>query len=732
MELVNTENTEKQQAVLCEQKADKTNVPWPQSEAITVKAHDVVDLPDETPNLAWNPVPVTRVDDEPVGDDGPSSRKIARNIESVNPETNEVQPEVLNELDTEKANIPWPENAISMERGFGDNSANTAKTERVIDLPIEPSNLGWSSVGEVNNHQNVKCFREDETSPSSAGKVTIVWADDAAEIDRIVKEYMEKTNSRFTSWKTTKGFLREITDIKKYKITFEDAKVKSRPEQQITYDGIPYIIAGQKIYECEFGVDRNITTKKRLLDLKAVEMLRKLSGVEEQKSDIDLKVVKRRAPRFCKKFGCPAKIVLRDVVFFPEYKSKGNTEKYKRKMTKALHQDWNENKNIMMRRRVIIPLPSVDHHQFHPTSHNEKAKRQRKRKKSSKAVKNEEGANSDAEVGEDDVVTNGQGQCASSGGEQVAIPATGYYTRNIPIWSRCMVSIVRKLNNFHQPGSSKDLCRPFMVKNVQCGMIPLAVLDVLQNHQDIFHFVKDEKNDNIKFVTLSGKLKTADQRTNAVNTLVREFREKNMFTTLNGWRDELYAVCSSYGSELFFELERSAACLFGIHQYGVHLNGYVRNAQNEIYMWIGKRSDTKPTWPGKLDNTVGGGLASGMTVQSALVKECLEEAAIPEELVRQARPAGTVSYTYEDDRGIFPETQFVFDLEMPESFQPVNIDGEVQAFYLLTMEEVKALIATDEFKPNCSLVILDFLIRHGFISPDEEPFYTELVRGIHS
>ena len=43
---------------------------------------------------------------------------------------------------------------------------------------------------------------------------------------------------------------------------------------------------------------------------------------------------------------------------------------------------------------------------------------------------------------------------------------------------------------------------------------------------------------------------------------------------------------------------------------------------------------------------------------------------------------------YEDERGVFPETQFVFDLEMPESFQPVNIDGEVDAFYLLTIEEV--------------------------------------------
>ena len=67
-----------------------------------------------------------------------------------------------------------------------------------------------------------------------------------------------------------------MTDISKYKITFEDAKVKTRPEQQIKYDGTPYVISGQKIYECEFGVDRNVSTKKRLLDLKAVEMLRKV------------------------------------------------------------------------------------------------------------------------------------------------------------------------------------------------------------------------------------------------------------------------------------------------------------------------------------------------------------------------------------------------------------------------------------------------------------------------
>lgn len=32
--------------------------------------------------------------------------------------------------------------------------------------------------------------------------------------------------------------------------------------------------------------------------------------------------------------------------------------------------------------------------------------------------------------------------------------------------------------------------------------------------------------------------------------------------------------------------------------------------------------------------------------------------------------------------------------------------------------QVKELLATDDFKPNSALVILDFLIRHSLIEPD--------------
>lgn len=36
----------------------------------------------------------------------------------------------------------------------------------------------------------------------------------------------------------------------------------------------------------------------------------------------------------------------------------------------------------------------------------------------------------------------------------------------------------------------------------------------------------------------------------------------------------------------------------------------------------------------------------------------------------------------------------------------------------------------DGYKPNCNLVVADFLVRHGFISPESDG-YLQLVRGLH-
>ena len=91
---------------------------------------------------------------------------------------------------------------------------------------------------------------------------------------------------------------------------------------------------------------------------------------------------------------------------------------------------------------------------------------------------------------------------------------------------------------------------------------------------------------------------------------------------------------------------------------------------------------------------VGGGLAAGMTVAETVVKEAMEEANVPESLAATAIPAGSVSFFHRSGRGLFPNTEFVFDLELPESFQPGNNDGEVSGFELTPVKDIVGIITS--------------------------------------
>ena len=74
---------------------------------------------------------------------------------------------------------------------------------------------------------------------------------------------------------------------------------------------------------------------------------------------------------------------------------------------------------------------------------------------------------------------------------------------------------------------------------------------------------------------------------------------------------------------------------------------------------------------------------------------------------------------------------FNYDLELPPDFRPVNADGEIAEFYLWPIERVIETVRNSgEFKFNCALVVIDFLVRHGLIFPDH-PDYEEILRGLH-
>jgi len=133
-----------------------------------------------------------------------------------------------------------------------------------------------------------------------------------------------------------------------------------------------------------------------------------------------------------------------------------------------------------------------------------------------------------------------------------------------------------------------------------------------------------------------------------------------------------------------------------------------------------------------LDNMVAGGQPIDLSLWDNVIKESAEEAGIPEDLAARARPVGAVTYCMEAKSGLKPDCMFCYDLELPADFEPECTDGEVEAFELWPLLRVaEAVRDSRAFKFNCNLVILDFLVRHGWI-PADDPDYVEIVCGLRA
>ena len=143
---------------------------------------------------------------------------------------------------------------------------------------------------------------------------------------------------------------------------------------------------------------------------------------------------------------------------------------------------------------------------------------------------------------------------------------------------------------------------------------------------------------------------------------------------------------------------------------------YVVNDDGSLSLWMQRRSMQKPTWPGRLDNFVAGGLSSGYSVRETVIKETEEEANLPRHIAERMQAAGCISIFFQSERGIFPNTEFVFDIELPRDFVPNNNDGEVEEFMLVPAAELLDKICDSDFKTTSCPVTLDFLIRKGIVN----------------
>ena len=286
-----------------------------------------------------------------------------------------------------------------------------------------------------------------------------------------------------------------------------------------------------------------------------------------------------------------------------------------------------------------------------------------------------------------------------------------------------LLELTRRISNFHFENATQ-LYLPFICESQRVGLVAPEVAEQLKKYPDVLTVSKEG-------VVLSPGLDDPHKRNHGMEKILLDMRDKKIFPTLSGWRNEKYEVKTTFSSKALFEMERSATPLFGIRMYGCHINGYVNHSSLGLCLWTQKRSMTKPTWPGMNDNFVGGGLSAGMGVRETAIKEAGEEANVPEHLAVQMKQVGSVSFLHRNERGLNPQTEFVFDLELPETFSPGNNDGEVESFKLVPVAEVRSLICSDQYKTTSCAIALDWLIRNGIVTPETDPDFPAIVENIH-
>ena len=188
---------------------------------------------------------------------------------------------------------------------------------------------------------------------------------------------------------------------------------------------------------------------------------------------------------------------------------------------------------------------------------------------------------------------------------------------------------------------------------------------------------------------------------------------------LYGWRGEAFDVRETPDGPALGQIDRGALPLLGVLAWGVHVNGLVHRADG-LHLWIARRASDKLLDPGKLDHLVAGGVAAGMTVDETLVKEAFEEAGLPRALALRARRVATLAYAMERGEGLRRDVLACYDLELPESFQPRAVDGEVEGFESWPVEAALDRVReTDDFKFNVNLVLTDLFLRLGLV-PERE------------
>lgn len=99
------------------------------------------------------------------------------------------------------------------------------------------------------------------------------------------------------------------------------------------------------------------------------------------------------------------------------------------------------------------------------------------------------------------------------------------------------------------PELSKKQCHPFIVDGMLVGLIRPDIYKHLLDYKDVFNFhpapqassssTFPQDDYRVGAVELCRQYKSYEERTNVVDRVLRELREKRCLVALKGWRDEV-------------------------------------------------------------------------------------------------------------------------------------------------------------------------------------------------
>ncbi|KAJ1558636.1 hypothetical protein HK096_008529, partial [Nowakowskiella sp. JEL0078] len=260
-----------------------------------------------------------------------------------------------------------------------------------------------------------------------------------------------------------------------------------------------------------------------------------------------------------------------------------------------------------------------------------------------------------------------------------------------------LVGLARLANNFTFANEHTPLYVYEDFELLQIGLVRQSLVPLCLEHPSVFQI---RQANNKQLLILCPEVEDVQTRSTALRNVFLSWRleiveNENLeliksvpcLSSLKGWRNEEYSVFGKNG--IVLTVERAASGLISVRSYGCHINGYVKS-NDEILMWIARRSRSKQTYPGMLDNLVGGGgLPHLQNPFSNMVKEAEEEANLSPDFVKKnLKAVGLITFFLDDNqRGWIPDTEFLYDLELPHDMIPVPKDGEVEEFYLWNLEK---------------------------------------------